>query len=270
MADGQMTAAAFLIAELRRARVRRGWSQDELAKAVNYSASMVSAVELGQQVPTAKYLELVDRALDTGGLFGRMSTELVSLDKAQAWLRGWRAILAEARALRWFDPLHVPGLLQTEDYARAIFESDRLLDADEVERRLTDRMDSQRILYGDRPPHVVAVLDESVLRRRVGGRKVMCEQSLHLARLATEHPRVQLHVVPRSAEEYPGLNGPFILATVDDHSDLAYLGGQIGGQELDLPADLLRLQRTWEATLGQALPPQESIELLREVAESWS
>ena len=67
MADGQMTAAAFLIAELRRARARRGWSQDELAKAVNYSASMVSAVELGQQPPTAKYLELDDRALDTGG-----------------------------------------------------------------------------------------------------------------------------------------------------------------------------------------------------------
>ena len=150
---------------------------------------MVSAVELGQQPPTGKYLELVDRALETGGLFGRMSTELVSLDKAQVWLRGWRAILAEARALRWFDPLHVPGLLQTEGYARAIFESDRLLDADEVERRLTDRMDSQQVLYADRPPHLVAVLDESVLRRRVGGRKMMCEQAVHLARLATEHPR---------------------------------------------------------------------------------
>lgn len=98
----------------------------------------------------------------------------------------------------------------------------------------------------------------------------MCEQLLHLAQLATEHPRVQLHVVPHTAEEYPGLNGPFILATLADHSDLAYLGGQIGGQELDRPADLLRLQWTWEATLGQALPPQESIELLREVAESWS
>ncbi|MEU5789269.1 helix-turn-helix transcriptional regulator [Micromonospora purpureochromogenes] len=270
MADGRMTAAAFLVAELRRARMRRGWSQDDLAKAVNYSASMVSAVELGQQQPTAKYLELVDKVLDTGGVFGRMLTELVALDKAQVWLRGWRAILAEAWALRWFDPLHVPGLLQTEAYARAVFESDPLLDPDEVARRLADRMDSQGVLYAERPPRVVAVLDEAVLRRRVGGRKVMCDQALHLARLATEHPQVRLHVVPCSAEEYPGLNGPFILASLAGEVELAFLGGQIGGQELDRRADLVRLQRTWEATLGVALPPQESIERLRELAESWS
>ncbi|MEH1055765.1 helix-turn-helix transcriptional regulator [Micromonospora sp. CPCC 206171] len=270
MADGRMTAAAFLVAELRRARMRRGWSQDDLAKAVNYSASMVSAVELGQQQPTVKYLALVDKALETGGVFGRMLTELVALDKAQVWLRGWRAILAEAWALRWFDPLHVPGLLQTEAYARAVFESDPLLDPDEVERRLADRMDSQAVLYAERPARVVAVLDEAVLRRRVGGRKVMCDQALHLARLATEHPQVRLHVVPWSAEEYPGLNGPFILASLAGEVELAFLGGQIGGQELDRRADLVRLQRTWEATLGVALPPQESIERLRELAESWS
>jgi transcriptional regulator with XRE-family HTH domain len=183
MAGGQMTAVALLVAELRRARMRRGWSQDELAKAVNYSASMVSAIELGQQPPTAKYLELVDKALDTGGIFGRMLTDLVSLDKAQVWLRGWRAILGQARVLRWFDPLHVPGLFQTEAYARAVFESDE---------------------------------------------------------------------------------------TLTDASELAFLGGQIGGQELTGPSDLLRLQRTWEAALGAALPAPESIELMREVAESWS
>jgi transcriptional regulator with XRE-family HTH domain len=269
MADGRMTAAAFLVGELRRARTRRGWSQDELAKAVNYSASMVSAVELGHQPPTAKYLELVDQALDTGGIFGRMLTELVSLDRAQPWLRGWRAILAGSWALRWFDPLHIPGLLQTEAYARAVFESDPLLDPDEVERRLTDRMDSQAVLYAERPPRLVAVMDEAVLRRRVGGRKVMCDQVLHLARLATEHPHVRIHVVPCSAEEYPGLNGPFILASMAGGGELAFLGGQIGGQELDRPADLMRLQRTWEATLAVALPLPESIERLRELAESW-
>ncbi|MFC8846530.1 MULTISPECIES: Scr1 family TA system antitoxin-like transcriptional regulator [unclassified Micromonospora] len=270
MTGGQTTAAAFLVAELRRARMRRGWSQEELAKAINYPPSLVSAVELGQQPPAPKYLELFDEALDTGGLFGRMLAELVTLDKAQAWLRGWRAILDQARALRWFDPLHVPGLFQTEAYARAVFEADDLLDAEEVQRRLDDRMESQAVLYGDRQPRVVAVVDESVLRRRVGSRKIMCDQASHLARLTTEHPGVRVQVVPCTAEEYPGLNGPFILATLSDDVELAFLGGQIGGQELDKPEDLRRLQRTWEATLGAALPPQESIDRLREVAESWS
>ncbi|MDI5936907.1 DUF5753 domain-containing protein [Micromonospora sp. DH13] len=220
--------------------------------------------------PAPKYLELFDEALDTGGLFGRMLAELVTLDKAQVWLRGWRVILGQARALRWFDPLHVPGLFQTEAYARAVFEADDLLDAEEVQRRLDDRMESQAVLYGDCQPLVVAVVDESVLRRRVGSRKIMCDQASHLAWLATEHPGVRVHVVPCTAEENPGLNGPFILATLSDDVELAFLGGQIGGQELDKPEDLRRLQRTWEATLGAALPPQESIDRLREVAESWS
>jgi hypothetical protein len=66
------------------------------------------------------------------------------------------------------------------------------------------------------------------------------------------------------------VNGPFILASMAGGVELAFLGGQIGGQELDRPLDLMRLQRTWEATLAVALPPQESIERLRELAESWS
>ncbi|MEU8260900.1 helix-turn-helix transcriptional regulator [Micromonospora sp. NPDC048999] len=264
-----MTAAAFLVAELRRARTRRGWSQEELAKAMNYSPSMVSAVELGQQPPTPKYLELFDQALDTGGLFGRMLTDLVSLDRAQPWLRGGGAIVAQAKVLRWFEPLYVPGLLQTEAYARAVFEAGGLLEPEDVERRLNERMASQRILYEEQPPRLMAVVDEAALRRQVGMRKVMCDQTTHLARIATEHPRVRLHVVPLSAQEYPGLGGPFILATLREGIDLAFLGTQVGGQELDQPADLGRLQRVWEATLGEALPPQESIELVREVAESW-
>ncbi|MFC0503825.1 helix-turn-helix domain-containing protein [Micromonospora costi] len=270
MADGRTTAAAFLVAELRRARVRPGWSQDELARAVNYSASMVSAVELGQQAPTTKYLELVDRALDTDGLFTRMLTDLVSLDRAQVWLRGGSAIERQAKTLRWYEPLHVPGLFQTEAYARAVFEAGGLLEPDEAERRLADRMQRQDVLYGDQPPRIVAVLDEAVLKRAVGTRKTMCDQALHLARLTTEHPKVRLLVVPRSAGEYPGLGGPFILATLTDGSELAYLDTHVRGQELDAPADLLRLQRVWETVLGEALPPQESIELMREVAESWS
>ncbi|KAB1927100.1 transcriptional regulator, partial [Micromonospora sp. ALFpr18c] len=83
-------------------------------------------------------------------------------------------------------------------------------------------------------------------------------------------PRVRLHVVPRSAEEYPGLGGQFALAVLPDGTEVAYLDCQVRGQELDQPADLARLQRVWEVTLGEALPPQASIELMHEVAESWS
>ncbi|QGN46531.1 transcriptional regulator [Micromonospora sp. WMMC415] len=217
---------------------------------------MVSAVELGQQPPTGKYLEQFDKALDTGGLFGRMLSDLVSLDRAQAWQRGAKAIIAQAARLRWFEPLYVPGLLQTEGHARAVFEAGGLLNAEDPVRRSA--------------PYRVAIVDEAALRRRVGERKTMAEQLLHLAQVAAEHPRVRPHVVPRSATEYPGLSGPFILATSVDGSDVAFLSSHIGGQELDRPQDLSFLRQVWEVSLGEACTPARSIDLMKEVAKSWS
>ncbi|WP_420871067.1 Scr1 family TA system antitoxin-like transcriptional regulator [Micromonospora endophytica] len=94
-------------------------------------------------------------------------------------------------------------MLQTEPYARAIFEADDSLSQVEREERLADRMASQAVLCQEHPPRAVIVLDESPLRRRVGGRKVILDQTQHLIRIATDHPSVRLHVVPLSAEEYP-------------------------------------------------------------------
>ncbi|GIJ28162.1 transcriptional regulator [Micromonospora qiuiae] len=270
MASGQMTAAAFLVTELRRARIRHGWSQEELAKAVNYSPSMVSAVELGQQLPTPKYLELFDKALDTGGLYGRMLTDLVALDKAQVWRRGAQAIIGQAAKLRWYEPLYVPGLLQTQDYARAVFEAGGLLDPAEVERRLKERMENQAVLSGDCSPHLVAIIDEAAVRRCVGGRKIISEQLSHLVNVASEHPRVRLHLVPQAAAEYPGLAGPFLLATSRNGTDVAFLSSHIGGQELDRSGDLDFLRQVWEVCLGEAYTPTQSIELMREVADAWN
>ncbi|GAB3796880.1 helix-turn-helix domain-containing protein [Micromonospora zhanjiangensis] len=268
--DEQKTAAAFLIAELRRARLRRGWSQEELAKAINYSASLVSAVEKFQQPPTLKYLELVDTALDTGGLFTRMLTELVTLDQAQPWLRGWNAIEEQSKTLRWYQSLYVPGILQTEDYARAVFEAGGLLDPDEVEKRLAARTRRHEILFRECPPILVAVLDERAIQRPVGGEKVMREQLLYLAKLAEQHRRIWIHAVPTSAGEYPGLGGPFIIATAHDGSELAFQDSQVRGQGLEQPVDLARLRRVWEISLGCALPVQESTDLIRKVAEQWA
>lgn len=189
MAGEQKTAAGFLIGELRRARTGRGMSQEDLGKAINYSGSLVSAVELGQQRPSPDFLTRVDKALDTGGIFGRMLEDLVSHDPTQPWLRPWLAVEREATALRQYEPLHVPGLFQTEAYARAVFASGELLDAQEVEKRVAARMERQAIFTRRNPPHIVAIVDESVLRRAVGERSVMREQLLYLARIGTEHPR---------------------------------------------------------------------------------
>jgi hypothetical protein len=108
----------------------------------------------------------------------------------------------------------VPGLLQTEAYARALLGSSTLLGGDEVETHLITRMERQEILFREDPPHFTAVLDEQVLRRPVGGPEVMRDQLLHLAKVCAAQPRVRVQIVPISAGTYAGLNGPFVIATL--------------------------------------------------------
>ncbi|RUL93906.1 hypothetical protein EG812_09540 [Verrucosispora sp. FIM060022] len=116
----------------------------------------------------------------------------------------------------------------------------------------------------------MAIIDEAAIRRCVGDRKVISEQVSHLVQVASEHPRVRLHVIPQAAAEHPGLGGPFLLATARDGTDSAFLGSHIGGQEVDRSADLDLLRQVWEVCLGEAYTPTQSIELMRDVAESWN
>ncbi|RFS45057.1 hypothetical protein D0Q02_18710 [Micromonospora craniellae] len=138
-----------------------------------------------------------------------------------------------------------------------------------MEQRASARLERQAVLTGERPPQLVAVLDEHVLRRPVGGPLVMREQLRRLVKLATEQPRVRLHVVPASVGAYPGVAGAFVLATLPGGEDVAYLDDQLKGQVIDDTEDVLAIRASWEAIQGEALPPRQSIELLTEVAESW-
>ncbi|GAA3779428.1 hypothetical protein GCM10022225_79520 [Plantactinospora mayteni] len=134
---------------------------------------------------------------------------------------------AQATVLRSFEHVVVPGLLQTAAYARVLFRSVGLFDEEEVERRAAARLERQAVLTGERPPQLVAVLDEHVLRRPVDGPLVMREQLLRLVKVGTEHPRVRLHVVPASVGAYPGVAGAFVLATLPTGEDVAYLDDQL-------------------------------------------
>ncbi|WP_307871054.1 helix-turn-helix transcriptional regulator [Micromonospora sp. C51] len=254
-----------LIEELRHMRAARRVTQEDLARAINYSPSTVAMVETEARKPPPNFWELVDGALDTGGTFVRMLARLGS----PQWMREWEANERQATVLRSFQHTVVPGLLQTSAYARALFRSVGLYDDAEVERRVEARLARQAVLTGERPPQLVTVLDEHVLRRPVGGPVVMREQLWRLVKLATEHARVRLHVVPASVGAYPGVAGAFVLATLPSGEDVAYLDDQLKGQVIDHTEDVLAIRASWEAIQGEALPPRQSIELLTEVAESW-
>ncbi|MFF5217815.1 Scr1 family TA system antitoxin-like transcriptional regulator [Micromonospora sp. NPDC000442] len=204
-------------------------------------------------------------------VLGREVTELwpdVLKRREPAWFRRWVDIEREAVALRWFELTWVPGLLQTEAYARATLAGEKLT-TDDVGRLVEARLQRQAILRRDSPPMLVVVLDELVLRRSAyGDRALMREQCEHLVACG-ELPTTSIHVVPASVGMYPGLGGPFTLAELDDGSVLGHADSQAESQIIDQAAEVATLGRRWERIRGEALSRAQSLDLLREAAAAW-
>ncbi len=185
------------------------------------------------------------------------------------WFQEWADLEQKAKSIRSYEPLLVPGLLQTEAYARAVLATGGLVSPAEVEEIVAARLARQRVLERDVPLQLIAVIDEVVLRRRVGGdRAVMAGQLTHLADLG-EREHVQVRVIPAENPWHTGLAGPFVLARTPDGSEAAYLDNQLRGQVVTERADLASLNARWESVTGEALPRRPSIELIREVATTW-
>jgi len=132
---------------LRYYRERAGLSRAELARQVNKSVSLIQAIELGQRAPTTEVTQDLERVLAADGALSRLREEIgdgLSYQAFPAWFQDWAQKEAEAVTLRWFEPLVVPGLLQTEDYARAIFRTRFRVTSDEIDERVAARMRRQR------------------------------------------------------------------------------------------------------------------------------
>lgn len=267
MSEDQGSPSTFLLGELRRARSAAGLSQEDLGKTINYSGSLISAVENGQRPPTHDYLVAVDTALHTGGLFERLQNGLASFDQAPIWFRDWLIIEREATLIRWFEPLVVPGILQTKAYAHAIIAGSGLVDPEEIDQRVASRLDRQSLLAGPKSPTLIAIVDEGVLRRRVGSSEIMAEQCRVLLEFGAR-PHTQLHVVPASAGGHAGLGGAFTLAKARDF-EAAHLDNPLQAQITGRRDDIDSLTRSWEAIRGEALPRALSLDLIKEVARTW-
>ncbi|MFC6016951.1 Scr1 family TA system antitoxin-like transcriptional regulator [Plantactinospora solaniradicis] len=263
-----ISPSEYLLRELRRRRKAAGVSQEVLGGQCFCSDSQISAIETGSSPATLKHLRLVDKALKTGGYFETLWDELVKDDAAPVWLREWLEYEREACCLRWYEPAFVPGLFQTEAYARAALALGRL-SAAEVEQRVVSRMERQGILDRDDPPQIFAVLDEMVIRRLCGSRQVVAEQVEHLLSLA-ERPNVNLHIVSTSLGLYSGMAGGFIIADLPDTSRVGYVDNQLTAQVVTRGEDVASLGVSWDSVQGDALPRAQTLDLLKEVTKSWT
>ena len=263
----RMTALQFLARELRCAREAAGMSQAQLATAVGcYSTSFVAMVETCRRIPKPDFTERCDQALRTGGFLSRLLDDLVTDGMPPEWLRKWRGIQDEATSLLVYQPLVVPGLLQTEAYAREIIAgSGRGFNADEL---VSARLERQQLLAGDDPPMFVVIWDEAFLRRPVGGSAVMCAQVTHLMN-AVERPRIMIQVVPLGAGAYAGLAGPLEIA-VCAGKEVAYVDHTMSGEIFERAEDVAVLTRVWESLRSEALPKRQSVDLMAEIAKSWT
>ncbi|AVT30329.1 MULTISPECIES: helix-turn-helix transcriptional regulator [unclassified Plantactinospora] len=255
--------------ELRLARSAASMSQTALAEAINYSQPMVAKVESCERRPSLDFARRCDTVFNTDGRFVRIQKR-ISREIVVQYFREWAGVEQEAKALRSFEPAYVPGLLQTEAYSRAVFSGPGLLSGEEIEEQVTTRLDRQEILARPKPPLLTFVLDEFVLRREIGDRTVMREQLLHLVKVGTTVPQVRIHVVPASVGSYAGLDGPFVLATPPAGEPAVYFEGHWHGH-MDDRSDFVRhMIDIWETIRSVALPQQQSLDLIAEVAETWT
>jgi hypothetical protein len=164
----------------------------------------------------------------------------------------------------------VPGLLQTPEYARVLFKAWQTTgDDDEVENLVTARIDRHRIFSQPKPPSLWAVLDEGVLRRRIGGPKVMHDQLVHLAELA-ERPMIKVHVIPAEVGAHIGLLGAFAIAGfAGDAPGIVYFESPDEGQTTMDPATVARIILTFDTLRSEALPRGASRDLIMKEAEEY-
>nr|MDT0656601.1 Scr1 family TA system antitoxin-like transcriptional regulator [Micromonospora sp. DSM 115978] len=246
-----------LPSELRRLRLARRWNQQQLAKAVGVSKSLITSFETARLIPLEQTAKALDLALGSGDQIQKLSAEMRG--DRRPWLRSWRDHERRAVLLRSWEPLVVPGLLQTEEYARAIFEATPA-NALKVDDLVSTRMARQAaVLERDPPVTIAAVMAEAALD--MGAREIMKPMLGRLADLG-HRPNVQLRVLPRSVGFHAGLAGPISMATLPDGRRVAYLDDQLRGRTAVDVAETGELELALTAIEGCALNIPQSRDLI--------
>lgn len=259
---------ALFAEELKIARSRSGLSQEQLADKIGYSASLVAKIETCRGVPTMDFATRCDEGLETGGALARVH-KFLGKAPFPSWFRPFVDYEASARSLRLFEHVLVPGLLQTEEYARAVLATRPNTTDEETEQLVAARLERQVILTGD-PPLLWVVLDEGVLRRQVEDAKVMHGQLSHLAELSCR-PNITVEVVPYSAGAHSGLLGAFVVAEFEDAPAIMYLETAAGGQIAEDADMVTQVMLTFDTLRSEALPRRVSRDLIMKVVEErWT
>lgn len=250
--------------DLRRYRLKHGETVQQVADVIGRSRSDVSNCEAGRRRINVESARLLDKHWDTGGHFERL-IGYASRNHDPDWFREHLTLEATADELRIFELSFIPGLLQTERYARVVISGNG---SKNVEAAVEERMSRQAVLHRIEPPLVWVLLDEGVIDRPLGGAEVMREQLAHLLEVG-ELPHIVIRVLPRSAGFHPGLTSAFKLLTVDGR-DLVYTESSGGGRLVQDPGEVRSFEIQFNRVGAKALSEDASRELIRRVMEAMT
>ncbi|MQS99473.1 helix-turn-helix domain-containing protein [Streptomyces jumonjinensis] len=265
---GKPTPRTVLGRRLQRLRTEGELSQRGLAERVKYPHTYLSRVERGEQLPSEGLAEALDAYFGTLGLFAEL-LELAQHSTIPDY--GQKIVENEEKAARIqvFDSSVVPGLLQTEDYARALIRiSLPGVSADDIEERVAIRMRRRRIFEKQDKPLYWAIMDEAAIKRPVGGVGCMMGQVGHILK-AVEASHISVQVLPFTRGEHSLMGGCLYLLTLENGATIGYAESFASGELVEAPRRLLQLTQRFDEARSQALPKDETLDLLHSYLKGY-
>lgn len=268
---------------LRKLREQQGLTLDQVAGLMDCSPSKISRIETGH---SSAGLRDVRDLLGVYGVTGHtaeavteMAREARRHDRNRTWWHPYNSVLVSAyvgneqtaSCIRTYEHQNIPGLLQTPDYALALFHAAHPRpDPATIQARLRLRLGRQAVLIRHEDPlHLHVVLDEAALSRPIGGDEVMRAQMRHLAK-ATTMPNVTVHLLPFNVGAHPGTEGTFAILDFPevDGSSIVYIENATGGLFLDKGPDVEHYAEIFERIRGRALDPDETTDQINALADN--
>ncbi|RBQ16468.1 hypothetical protein DP939_29530 [Spongiactinospora rosea] len=255
--------------ELRKCRTAKQWTHRALAGHLNCGHSLVGAIERGTRNPQLRFAEKCDEAFGLDGRFVKLWKRMNNAFTGPQWYAHWADdIEPEANALRSWVPFVIPGLLQTEEYARAMYKLG-IVEEEDVEDHVRARMARQAILDRKKPPTLWMLIDEWALQRQIGTPEVMVGQLDHLLALS-ERSKVNIQVVPTNSETTAGLSGGFMIAEIADQPTTVYIDSA-GQADVTSDPDLVSLiLRRYDKLRADALRAGESPQVIKRWRDKWN
>ncbi|MBB1246576.1 helix-turn-helix domain-containing protein [Streptomyces durbertensis] len=247
-------------------REHAGLSREEFAELVRFSKHTIASIEQGRRMPDADFVVRAEPALGDTGALRRALPHLTRQPGLASWFRRWARLEAEAISLYTYECRLVPGLLQTEAYARAVSLSvPPVPDAVTLDQRISARLARQELLSVTRKPPTAFsfIVEQAVLERRTGGEAVTREVFDRLLEVIEGNWNVEFQLMPLRQPVHAGLDGPLMLAETTDNRWYVYSEGQKNGRLIADPKEISVLQQRYAKLRSQALTPDDSLGLLK-------